>query len=100
MSTTVTRLSVDCMMKGAMPRAAMLPITLGSSPMFFRRMRRPDLPEHRKPTTQQALTPWEIMVARAAPLTPIWKPKINTGSSRMFSTAPMSTEHMATRAWP
>ena len=100
MSTTVTRLSVDCIIKGATPRAAMLPTTAPSRRILRGRMRSPDRLEHRKPTTQQALTPWEMTVAVAAPRTPIPKPKINSGSKAMFSTAPISTEHMATRACP
>ena len=96
----MTRLSVDCMMKGAMPRAAILLTTPQRRGILRSRMRRPDRLEHKKPTTQQALTPWERIVAMAAPRTPRPRPKMNTGSKRMFSTAPMSTEHMETSARP
>ena len=63
-------------------------------------MCRPDRSEHKKPTTHTALTAWDKMVARAAPFTPMRNTKMNSGSSRIFSTAPMSTEHMAGMAFP
>ena len=88
------------MIKGATPRAAIFWITGQFSPIFFRRIFRPDWLEQRNPTTQQALTPWEMTVAAAAPCTPMRKPKMNSGSRMMFSTAPMSTEHIAARACP
>ena len=36
----------------------------------------------------------------AAPCTPMSNTKMNTGSSTIFITAPMTTEHMATMARP
>ena len=44
--------------------------------------------------------PWEIMVAQAAPATPISNTKIKIGSSTMLHTAPISTENMPIRANP
>ena len=41
--------------------------------------------------TQSAEQIWEIIVAIAAPLTPIWNTKIKTGSRIKFITAPMRT---------
>ena len=63
-------------------------------------MRRMLWGQQRKASTQQALTAWDRMVARAAPLTPHWKTKIKMGSSTIFSTAPMSTLSMAVIAFP
>ena len=99
-STTVTRLSVDCMMKGATPRPAIRETTARRRRMYCGRMRRPERRLHRNSTTQAALTAWDRMVARAAPRTPMSKTKMNTGSSTMFRIAPMSTEHIAVMARP
>ena len=40
---------------------------------------------------QTALIAWDKMVARAAPRTPMPKPKIKTGSRMMLVTAPITT---------
>ena len=89
-----TRLSVDCMMKGETPRASTGARTRKSRRMnrFWRRslVRLP----MRKAITHTADTAWAMMVARAAPCTPMPKPKMNTGSSTMFTTAPISTVAM------
>ena len=45
-------------------------------------------------------TAWEMMVARAAPCTPMFSPKIKMGSRMMFSTAPISTVAMLTPEKP
>ena len=44
--------------------------------------------------------PWEIMVARAAPRTPMCSPNIRIGSRMMLQTAPMSTVSMPVFAYP
>ena len=43
---------------------------------------------------------WEITVARAAPRTPMWNPKIKTGSRIMLEIAPISTESIPVFANP
>ena len=90
-----TRLSVDCIMKGETPRAS----TGASTPQRRRKYRRwmrswVRFPT-RKRTTHTADTAWAMTVARAAPCTPMPKPKMNTGSSTMLMTAPMITVAMA-----
>ena len=88
---TDTRLSVLCIMNGASPSA-----THGASSFQFSRSRRRFrcsivcLPV-RKRRTNAALTACEITVASAAPCTSMWKTKMNSGSSSVFSTAPIST---------
>ena len=47
-----------------------------------------------------ALVNWLIIVAMAAPLTPMPNPKINTGSSIILQTAPISMEYMAALGLP
>ena len=54
----------------------------------------------RKESTQIQESAWEITVARAAPRTPMWKPKMNTGSRMMLATAPMRTESIPVFAKP
>lgn len=54
----------------------------------------------RKLITHAADTACERMVASAAPRTPIWNTKINSGSSTMLSTAPIKTESIAVFALP
>ena len=54
----------------------------------------------RKDSTQTAETVWLKMVARAAPWTPIWKPKMKIGSRMIFNTAPMSTVFIPVLAKP
>ena len=49
---------------------------------------------------QMAERVWEIIVARAAPCTPIWNRNINTGSRIRFATAPMMTVIMPIPANP
>ena len=43
---------------------------------------------------------WEITVARAAPRTPMWNPKIKTGSRIMLEIAPINTESIPVFANP
>ena len=45
-------------------------------------------------------THWLMMVARAAPFTPIPKPKIKIGSRMIFNTAPSTTTHILTVVLP
>ena len=46
----------------------------------------------KKLTTHAQLTAWLSTVARAAPRTPIEKPKMKMGSSTMLHTAPINTD--------
>ena len=54
----------------------------------------------RNDSTHTQDTACEMTVATAAPLTPILRAKMNTGSSAMFKTAPMSTVYMPVFAKP
>ena len=87
-------LSVDCMTKGATPSP-----TQGMR--RDRRMRRFSFFSlstvffpHRNHTAHTALSAWDRMVARAAPATPMSNRKMNTGSSTMLVTAPITTVSM------
>ena len=51
---------------------------------------------HKKRTTHTAETAWAVMVARAAPFTPIFRPKIRMGSRTILTTAPIITEAIPT----
>ena len=51
-------------------------------------------------TTQTQEMPCEIIVAKAAPRTPIFKPKIKIGSSTILQIAPISTVIMPSLAKP
>ena len=88
---TVTRLSVDCMINGDTPSAA----TGRMTELFSRKKRRWSFSFVRLPSrnavTQTAETHCARTVARAAPRTPMFSPKMNTGSSTIFTTAPTST---------
>ena len=87
----LTRLSVDCMIKGETPMAATGSRTLGSRRRWRRRIFSRDFLPVRKASTHTADTAWDRMVARAAPCTPRSSPKIKMGSSTMLHTAPMTT---------
>ena len=54
----------------------------------------------RKITAPAALAIWESTVASAAPRTPMFSAKMNTGSSAMFSAAPSTTSRIACAAKP
>ena len=58
-------------------------------------------PDRRNASTHAALTVWLSTVAMAAPCTPMSNTKMSSGSSTMFSTAPMATLLMAVplRPW-
>ena len=51
-------------------------------------------------STQKADRNWEMIVASAAPLTPMPNTKINSGSRTIFATAPRSTVYMPMRPNP
>ena len=88
--TTCTRLFVNAIKKPDIPRLTILPTLFQEIliALFFR-FRIAFFPV-RKRKTQMAEQSWEMIVAKAAPWTPMCIPKINRGSRRMFSTAPIS----------
>ena len=88
------------MIKGDTPSAAMLPTVFAFRRIYFLRIRMTLFFEVRNHITQRALTAWEMIVASAAPRTPIPAAKIRIGSSTMLITAPISTENMAILAFP
>ena len=82
------------MIKGDTPMATTGSSTLGLSRRYLRRIFSLVRLPVRKASTQMADTAWAMMVASAAPWTPIFMPKIKMGSSTMFVTAPMITVSM------
>ena len=84
------------MMKGETPRARTGAKTFQSSRANRRWSRSLVRLPRRNHTTHTADTAWAVMVARAAPCTPMLKPKMRMGSSTMLTTAPMSTVAMPT----
>ena len=97
---TEIRLSVDCMMKGARPRARQGRNTDGTGFRFSRRSRHFVRGPVRNRSTHTADTAWERMVARAAPRTPSPRTKMKMGSRRVFRIAPISTVFMLTVVKP
>ena len=96
----LTRLSVLCMINGEIPSP---PICFTTSPfrrIFFAFSRITLFLEVKNLITHAALTAWEMIVARAAPFTPIPNTKINTGSRQILIIAPIKTESMAILASP
>ena len=55
---------------------------------------------HRNDVIHTALAAWEITVASAAPRTPRFSAKMNTGSNAMLMAAPIRIESIATRDCP
>ena len=93
---TAMRLSVDCMMKGDRPSARQGRTTLARGRRFSLRRCHLVLGPSRNRSTHAADTAWERMVARAAPRTPMLRPKMKMGSRIVFRMAPMSTVFMLT----
>ena len=75
-------------------------IILGETKKFFAFRRNIVFLPKRNATTQTHETHCDIIVASAAPLTPICSPKINIGSSTIFDTAPIMTVTMPIFAKP
>ena len=94
------RLSVDCMMNGDRPRPTQGSTTLARGRRFSRRSRHLLLLPAKNRSTHTADTAWERMVAKAAPRTPMPRPKMKMGSSTVFSPAPSSTVFMLTVVKP
>ena len=95
-----SRLSVDCIMNGASPSARQGPIILMSRRRHSRLMRSVVRLPVRKRSIHIVDTHCEMTVASAAPRTPMFSPNMNTGSSIMFMTAPITTVSMLSREKP
>ena len=93
-------LSLDCITKTEDPRAKVGSTIAGFKFTFFHRILNVVFFPNRKARTQIHDKAWEKIVARAAPRTPMWKPKIKMGSRIIFATAPMSTESIPVFANP
>ncbi len=92
--TMLKRLSVLCIIKGAVPSESIAAAIRISGERYSRRIRSFVLLPSRKAKAQIAEAACDITVARAAPLTPRSNPKIKMGSRRMLSTAPITTVAM------
>ena len=86
-----TRLSVDCIINGAIPKPTIDIIIFLSNFKFFFLILRILLFPNRNFNTQAAETAWAVNVARAAPFTPKLSLNIKIGSNTIFISAPMAT---------
>ena len=93
-------LSVDCMINGDSPSAIHGKNTLGEILKYFFLSLRVVFFPHKNRITHTADTPWEMIVASAAPRTPICIAKIKIGSRTILHTAPMTTLSILTVANP
>ena len=94
------RLSVDCITKGDRPSAMHGSTICARTRRFpFRRRQRVFFPV-RNIITHSADTACDSTVASAAPRTPRPSAKMNSGSSAVLRSAPMSTVFMLTVAKP
>ena len=93
-------LSLACMINVAEPRATQGNTSAGAMRIFSFFSRSMVLGPVRNRSTQTQERHWEIMVARAAPRTPIFSAKINSGSSTILATAPISTVRIPIWAKP
>ena len=75
-------------------------IILAFKAKFLKRILRCVFLPNRKAITHAQERPCEIMVASAAPLTPILNPNINIGSSTILATAPIRTDSIPVFAKP
>ena len=93
-------LSVNCMIKGDTPSPIHGRIMSADSFRYPLRIRRKLFPEVRKRSTHTKDTACDKIVARAAPFTPISKPKMRMGSRIMLHTAPIATVSIPVLAYP
>ena len=100
MHTTCTRLLVSDMKKPERPRARIFFTRCPSRRRLLRRRRNTAFGPVKNRSTHAAEQAWDMTVAKAAPRTPQFRPKINSGSSIRFSTAPSTTVIMPVRAKP
>ena len=97
---TVIILSLACIINVASPSARLGNIILASSFIFFLCIFKNVFFPNKKLTTQMHEHACDIIVASAAPRTPICNPKIKIGSSTMLITAPISTDNIPVFANP
>ena len=97
---TEMTLSLACMIKDAAPSAMHGRKNFGRRRIFSFLSRSSVFFPRRNAHTQTHDTPCERMVAKAAPRTPMWNTKMNSGSSTMLQTAPISTVSMPVFAKP
>ena len=95
-----TRELVRDMTKPEVPRARMRLTRLHFSRRADGRSRRMAFFPVRNRSTHTAEQPWERTVARAAPFTPMWKMKMNTGAKIRLMAAPRATVIMPMRPKP
>ena len=93
-------LSLDCIINGASPKARHGRVSFKLILRFLSLNLRIEFLLHKKLTTQMQEKAWEIIVASAAPLTPISRTKMKTGSKTMLDTAPINTESIPCFAKP
>ena len=93
-------LSLACMIKSEEPRATQGRIIFAYSLRFSGFILRKVFLPNKKLKTHIHDKVCEIIVASAAPRTPIFIPNINTGSRTIFATAPIKTDNMPVFANP
>ena len=89
-------LSLACIINAAVPSAMHGNTTLGLIFRFLRFSLSIDFLLHKNTTTMIHETACEITVAKAAPRTPIFNPKIIIGSRAIFRIAPIATDTIDT----
>ena len=89
-----------CRPKLGRPPNRIWPNSLPLRVMAPSRKRLTVLPRKNINSRMQKLTPWLSAVATPAPAVPIPKPKISTGSSRIFRMPPVTSPIMARFALP
>ena len=97
---TEMTLSLACITKLAAPSATQGSTSFAPGKRFSARSVSIVFLPRRKASTHTQDRHWDITVASAAPRTPMPRAKMNTGSSTIFVTAPMSTVYMPTLAKP
>ena len=93
-------LSVACIINGETPSEDIRPTIFKFGFIYFGIICITVFFDNKNPTTQTALSICEIIVASAAPRTPILKVNMNIGSSMIFVTAPITTDNIAVLALP
>jgi len=93
-------LSVACMTKVESPKARQGRITGTLTGRNDRFKRSSVFFPVRKWMIQMVENAWEMMVAQAAPRTPMPRAKMNTGSRMQFEIAPISTENIPVVVYP
>ena len=94
------RLLHTCIMLGGMPRMIIFLTYAKRNFMWRQRMRMGVSFFTKNCVMSDADTSCEPMVAHAAPSMPQWNCTINSQSSAMFVTAPMTSRNMAVFGWP